>query len=177
VLAVGKKINYVLYKLRFIKDICSKERRLYLVKSLVIPHILYCDIIYHCCDSFTFRFLQVSYNNCLRYIYGLRKYDHVSPYSNNIFGCSLRVNFQLRMVLFLYNVLKNQSPLYLFNKIKFVESVRTRQIVLPRVRTNIYHNSVLYNCFVLWNKLPVQIRSLNSFMLFKKQSLEFLMSV
>jgi hypothetical protein len=35
------------------------------------------------------RKFEVAFNNCVRFAYDLRCYDHVSEYNKNILGCSL----------------------------------------------------------------------------------------
>jgi hypothetical protein len=55
--------------------------------SLFIPQFLFGDVLFRMVDSTGLHKLGVAFNNCVRFVYGLRRYDHVSEYSRNILGC------------------------------------------------------------------------------------------
>lgn len=172
------KINSILYGLKLHKRICSKELRIYLVKSLVLPHINYCEVIYSNCDAGTKHTLQVSFNNAIRYVHNLNRYDHVSSFAMSVLGHSRSLTHHLifRMVLFIYKLIKYREPKYLFDKIEFASSMRTGHIIIPRNFSNIYGNSVIVRCIYYWNQIPKSIRDINSLTKFKKQSLDFINS-
>jgi hypothetical protein len=51
----------------------SDEIKLWLVKVLVIPQFLFGDVLFRMADSTSLRKLQVAFNNCVRFVYGLRQ--------------------------------------------------------------------------------------------------------
>jgi hypothetical protein len=57
--------------------------RLELARSLVVPLFLYCDVIFFkvivgLCDR-----LRLAYNSCARYVFGIRRSEHISHYSGS----------------------------------------------------------------------------------------------
>jgi hypothetical protein len=60
------------------------ETRIRLVISLVLPIFDYCDVVY--CDANKEMEVRLSkmLNACVRYVYNLRKFDHVSEFYNKL---------------------------------------------------------------------------------------------
>lgn len=172
VVNVCNKINSVLYGLKLHRNICPKSVRILLSKSLVLPHVLYCEFLYLSCDSTSSNILQVTLNNIIRYVNGLRKYDHISAMFIEFFGCTMIQFFQYRALLLLYKIINKREPLYLYNKIK-IGSARTGTIILPVNRSNVYNNSSLFTTFTLWNRVPIEIRNVKPLSKFKSLIFEF----
>jgi hypothetical protein len=51
----------------------SSEFKLRLVKALVIPQFLFGTVLFQMADSIGLRKLEVAFNNCVRFVYGLRR--------------------------------------------------------------------------------------------------------
>jgi hypothetical protein len=49
-----------------------------LVASLIMPHINYSNVVFSTFDSASQRQLNVAFNSCLRYVYGIPRREHVS---------------------------------------------------------------------------------------------------
>jgi hypothetical protein len=93
----------------------SRDLKIYLVRSLILPIFLYSDVVYF--PSLTrseFRRLQLVFNACTRYVYGLQRFDHIFEFSREILGCNcsniwnfdwLRGDSALYRGIFLWNVL------------------------------------------------------------------------
>lgn len=173
VIRVCGKINSTLYGLKLHKNICPDNVRILLAKTLVIPHVLYSEFLYISCDSSSKEILQVTMNNIVRYIHGLRKHDHISDRFREFFGCSMIQYFYYRSLLLIYKIIKNRAPTYLYNKIK-IGLARNSKIILPVNRSTIYNNSPLFTIFSVWNKVPVEIRSVKTFESFKTQVFEYI---
>ena len=62
--------------------------RTMLVKSYLLPTLLYGCEIYANCDYYDKCKLNLLFNNITRYIYNLKKFDHVSAFSIKIFSMS-----------------------------------------------------------------------------------------
>lgn len=169
-----QKVNYSLYTLRFIKSICPVNLRIYLVKSLILPIFTYCDIIFNKCDSISRRLLETTFNNCTRYVHDIRKFDHISEYRNSILGCDLFQLYYHRTAMFIFRIINSETPIYLFEKLKFSRSLRTRNINLPAMSCNVYRNSGLINAIITWNSIPPEVRNITSISKFKKEIVSLL---
>jgi hypothetical protein len=58
-----------------------------LVQSLLIPHVLYCDVIYSRASVEVNRRLNVAINSCVRYIFGVLQIN--TPYQSNAQYCDV----------------------------------------------------------------------------------------
>lgn len=123
--------------------------RLKVVRSLLIPHFIYCDVLFsHLAYKPNVRMnglfakLYAAHNGCLRYIFGLGKFDHISHLQNKILHCSLKQYYQFRTCFFIFQLLKLKSPSYLFNKINLAASHRTSNCIIPSTSTSVYHDSL-----------------------------------
>jgi hypothetical protein len=81
------------------------------------------DVLFRMADSTGLLKLEVAFNNCVRFVYDLRRYDQVSEYSTNILGCSLSKYYEFRACCMLFKIIKTTYPFYL-NKNHFFDSSR-----------------------------------------------------
>ena len=65
------------YNLRKSLSIKTKTK---LVETYVLSHLNYCDMVTQAMTMALKTRIQRVQNSCIRYIFGLRKYDHISPY-------------------------------------------------------------------------------------------------
>lgn len=134
--------------------------KLMLVRSLLIPTITYGCEIFHCYNANTKRKLNVAFNNVTRYVYGLRRYDHVSTYAKNILGCTLDIYLDFCTLKFLHKIIISKQPKYLFEKINFSQSNRSISLIPPRVSYQVSERQFFVNAIRLWNSLPLRIKRL-----------------
>jgi hypothetical protein len=68
----------------------SRDLRIYLVRSLIIPIFLYTDVVYFSLlTGLEFRRLELAFNACTSYVFGLRRFDNISEFSRGILGYTL----------------------------------------------------------------------------------------
>lgn len=143
-----------------------------LVKSLLVPHIIYCDVIVGELNSSNFTVLERAFNSMVKFVYGLRKYDHISHVSKNIFGVGLREYLQSRRLIFMFNIIKTKRPSYLFEHLTFMQSRRHRlKLIIPNFEYNPYFKSFFVFDIIKWNELPDELRKLSSINIFKEKLL------
>jgi hypothetical protein len=86
---ICSRVYSTLHRLRLLKLLTPKSVRLKLCKALLLPHFFYCDIVFaglSCLDS---RRLQVAFNSCTRYVFGIRRFDHLSVHRDVLLGMPL----------------------------------------------------------------------------------------
>lgn len=149
------------------------ETRRKLVIALIIPIITYAEVVYSNLDSLSQHKLQVAFNDSVRYIYGLRRYDRISELSRNVLGCSLQQYLNARNCIFLHNIITRKTPEYLYSRLNFSRSHRTFNINIPTFR---YLNSsrlFFIHSIRLWNSLPIHIKRINSPFNFKNSIINY----
>lgn len=135
--------------------------RILLAKTYLIPSLLYGCELFGNCDSISKRKLNVMFNNIVRYVYGLRRFDHVSSVSNNLYGVTFENLLNIRILVFLHKIINTQTPKYIFEKIRFCQSPRNRNIVIPRHQCLVSEWQFYVHAARLWNNLP-QNQQMNS---------------
>jgi len=111
---VCSRVYGMLRKLSSVSEFMPLKRKL--IVSLVVPHFLYCDIIFSECSSKCKRRLEVCFNSCVRFIYGLRKYDTIGNKITCIFGCSLFDYYNVRLAHIVFKILLYGQPYYSMGK-------------------------------------------------------------
>lgn len=102
-----------------------------LAKTLVVPMLIYGCEIYCDGDAVSKRKLNVAFNNTVRYIYGLRRYDHISGYAESLYNMPFNKLLQYRALVLLFNVIQSHQPGYLYDRLRFSISNRTNVIINP----------------------------------------------
>ena len=74
--------------------------RLLLAKTYLLPTLMPGCAIYSNCDNSDKNKLNLLYNNIARYIYGLRKYDHISKFSMSIYSMTFDALLNLELWCF-----------------------------------------------------------------------------
>jgi hypothetical protein len=110
------RVNYILQNLWSASEYIPSKLKLRLVKALVVHQFLFGDVLFRMADSIlvyaNLRSLSIIVN-CVRFVYGLRRYDHVSEYIRNILGFSLSKYHEFRTCCLLFKTIKTTYPLHI----------------------------------------------------------------
>lgn len=165
---VGKAYG-VLRTLWTVQQVTPLNTRIVLAKTLVIPVLTYgCEIFYNC-DSASKAKLKLAFNSTIRYIYGLRKYDHVSHLSMNLLKMSFENFIKFRTLKLLFNVLITRQPPYLYENLRLPASSRSNCLILPRFSCLTSERQFFIAAIRLWNSLPTHLRELGSVQQFQSR--------
>lgn len=149
------------------------ETRLKLFKSLLLPHFLFGDSFLVNPSAGTMDRLRVALNSCVRFVYGLNRFAHVSHLQKNLLGCPFQTFYAHRSCLFLRKLMKSQNPPKLFQKLVLFRGRRSQNMVIPANRTLTYASSIFVRGIANWNSLPNSIQWEASEALFKDKCLNF----
>lgn len=124
--------------------------------------------------------LQLIQNNCVRFICGLNKYEHISQSINdlNLLNAYNRRTFLI--CSFIFDFLITGRPAYIKNVFNIVES-KTRNgsnsVTLAVTRVNFTRDEyILSHCASrLWNSLPLSLRLIKIKSKFSNELKEYLM--
>lgn len=173
----SKKIYGSLHSLKRLKNFLPQHARITLVTSLLLPFLDYADVCYSDATEEQLNRLERLLNLCIRYIYGLRKYDHVSQFRVQLKWLNIRSRRNAHIVFLLYNVLFNPySPNYLKERFTPLSSLgrperssQVHQLMIPPHKTSLYSDSFTVTATRLWNDLPPDIRQASSIGIFKSK--------
>lgn len=97
-------------------------------------------------------------NAIVRFVFNVRRRDHISGYVHRFLGCSFKNFVAYRNLALFYNVVKRAMPLPLRRSFIFSRSTRNPQIFIPRIYRSIYSRSFLVRIARSWNCLPYELR-------------------
>lgn len=156
--SVVSKVNFSLrslYTTSLYLPLFVRER---LAHALVLPAILYCLEVYSSASQGSMHRIQVAFNNMIRFVYGVGRRVHITPYVCRFLGCDFPSYVNYRLLLFLFKLLKCRSPIFLVNEFNFCHSTRTNQLVLPRV-DNFLSSTFFVRVARLYNSLPTDLKN------------------
>ena len=111
--------------------------------------------------------LNLAYNSIIRYVFGIRKHDRISSYSQRLFGLSFENILKSRVLILLHKIIYLKEPTYLFNRLNFARSNRGKKLIPIRHRSLISEWQFFYNAVRLWNLLPNRFQTNNNAIQFK----------
>jgi len=97
-------------------------------------------------------------------IFRIAKFDHITPALIDLHWLPISFRVQFKLLLLVYKALHNQSPSY----IKDLLSLK------PAANYTLRSSEKSHAAPVLWNSLPLTIRTSSSLAIFKKQLKTFL---
>lgn len=166
------KIYSCLRTLYASKMFISKEIKLKLFKSLILPHFLACDFILTDASAVAMNKLRIALNSCVRYVFNLDRLASVSHLQHHLIGCPFKNFARMRSCLFLHKLAKHQVPRYLYNKLQCARSSRLNKFIVPRFQSSKYGNSFFVRGVVFWNSLPNDLSHVISPITFKRNCIE-----
>lgn len=174
---VSRKVTGTLRALYRYKNFLPVSTKTLLVQALVLPLIDYADVCTTNINQDSLNRLERLLNNGIRFIFGLRKYDHISSFRRQLNWLPIRHRRSLRILSTLFSILFEPStPLYLKRKFTFdtprpgceLRSSRSLKLTIPFHRTGFVSNSFALQAIRLWNALPLHIRRAPNKLSFKR---------
>lgn len=174
---VSRKLYASLHSLRRLQYFLPVNTKVMLAQSLLLPLLDYGDVAYLDLSEELLSKLERLQNQCIRFIFGLRKYDHISEYRKKLNWLPIRFRRESHILSFLYNVLMNpSSPSYLRERFRFRDIMGERlragtnlSLVIPVHCTKTYSDSFTVHGARLWNRLPTDVRKAPSVASFKNK--------
>ena len=170
---ITKKVNRAMYPLRSIRSCTTQLLRQRLVEALVLPHLDYCaTVLLDATNEQKIR-LQGLQNSCIRYIFGLRRDVHISPYRKRLNWMRTDTRRMYTTSVLLYKTLNFRAPSYLLELFEKRQSNRparkgTGDLKILRVYTEFGSRSLRSQGVHIWNSLPAHVKYLPSLYRFKK---------
>jgi len=114
---VNKSLQKAYFHLKLLyqhRHILNRNLKILLCDSLVLSHLNYCDVVYGPCITLEVsNRIQKLQNSCIRLIYGIRKYEHISHAFQLSKWLSMSARRHLHMICLYHKILLTKSRLYL----------------------------------------------------------------
>ena len=167
---VNKIISSAFFKLRQVyryKKFLSHKSMVNICESYVLCHFNYCDSVYFNITEILKHKIQKVQNTCVRFIFGLRKYDHISTCLKKLDTLNMENRRILHGLTLMWKIKNKVAPSYLVERITLHENVhryntRNRHnIVLDRSNTTLRQKSFFPFFSKLYNEVTSDTKYLN----------------
>lgn len=137
-----------------------------------MTHLNYCLINYYPCLDYLSKYrLQKIQNNCIRFIFKLRKFDHVSHKIAELKWLKIEKMFNYHLAVFAFKLFFTSQPSYLRIKFRFRRSMHdanlrfTNHLSMPLFHSEMFKRSLTYQVIKIFNScnLFVTCISVNNF--------------
>lgn len=124
---VSRKLYASARALQRLRNFLPIATKIALAKTLLLPILDYADVCYLDLTEAQLDKLERLQNFCIRFIYGLRKYDHISEFRQKLQWLSIRLRRNFHTLALLYNILFNPTtPFYLKERFNYLHDTHTR---------------------------------------------------
>lgn len=174
--AISSKFFASYHSISRLKHFLPTKTKISLVNTLLLPIIDYADVCFVDLNSDLLNKLDRLLNICIRFIFCLRKYDHVSAYRAKLRWLPIRERRNVRILGLLYSILNDKNvPKYLQVGFQYLSDTHERHLrsddnlilSIPHHSSSFLQNSFSVKAVKLWNELPVEIRQASSKATFK----------
>lgn len=153
-----------------------------LCETLVLSHFSFCSQVYGpSITADTVRRVQRVQNSCLRLVYGVRKFDHISHKLKESNWLSMQNRRTLQAACLYHKIITERRPPYLMQKISFrtdIHNLNLRYkgaITPPLHRTSLFESGFSYQISKVYNHIPLDIKN-SSVKVFKSKFRQFLLN-
>jgi hypothetical protein len=164
-----------LHSLKRLRVFLPTNIRKLLIHSLIFPYFDYCDtILTDITDEMALK-LERALNACVRFIFDLRKDDHVSHHFEALSWLRAKDRRNFHLVRLVHRLIHEKNPPYLSDKFIFMDNPNTRSELMLRIpvhRTSIFNNSLTVAGCRAWNSLPIEVRRLTGAGAFRRAVLD-----
>lgn len=176
--SIIKKVNFSLNKIKHCRNSIPKSTKTNIIKCIINPIFDYASIIYHGYNihgtNENSKRLQKVQNNCIRFICKISRFDHVTPYLNELKILNASNSRVFLICCILHKFLIYNPPIYL-NDIFIKNNNNTRNGTnLLSLKVNQIRKTgdqfLLSHCATsLWNNLPHKLREIKIHNIFRNK--------
>ena len=188
VASICKRVYSLSYHLNFFFIIPSELKltnfnlRKHLIQSLLFPIVDYCPLIWCDISNELNGKIQVAINAGIRYVFGIRKSDHITPYRSSLCWLTTDKRGEYFIVSLLYRLFTTKKPSYLQNRYITNNTSRTVKsnrplLKIPPLKSEFLENSFYVKSSYLWNSSPPDVRNGDSITIFKKRAYAYFISL
>lgn len=178
---ISRKVWCTLHKLKYHKNALSFQLKVKLISTLVFPYLDYCCLVYHDLTGELNTKLQRLINSCIRFIFNLRRSEHITPYRHRLNWLSVSNRRLYFLGIQTYRILNIFSPSYIEELFTVPDESLRRSprfpastFHIPNHSTSTYHCSFRLSAIYFWHTLPLEIRTASSLSIFKGKLFSYL---
>ena len=170
--------NYHLRNLWTVRKSLPHDTRVLLVTNLIISNIDYCNTLLISSPNYIMLALQRILNKAARFIFDIKRRDHVSPYLFRLHMLPVKFRIKFKVCLIAFKVVQGMAPAYLMEKVEMFQPSHMTCLRLGQGRDFLMfkddlqpHKDATWISEMVseWNKIPLNIRCSTELDVFKKE--------
>ena len=155
-----------LCQLNRVKHLFDRSTLITIISALVFSKLLYCTSVWAGATKKNIESLQKVQNFAARIVTGTRKFEHITPYLNDLRWLPVAMQLEIRDTIMTYKSLNGLTTSEIYEG-----NTRNKdKLHVPHYRTTTAQRSFKYRGTSLWNSLPKEIRDISSLDSFKNKS-------
>ncbi|MCU7801208.1 MAG: reverse transcriptase family protein, partial [gamma proteobacterium symbiont of Lucinoma myriamae] len=166
---VSKKVSSHLWLLSQIKNYLPLKHRVLFYNAYIKPHLEYCSIIWGNSSGSNINRLNKLQRRACKIILG-NSYTNLVEARNHLNILSFEESLFLQKAKTMYKIANNIAPQYLIDLFQLrsnnmnnttlnLRSMSNRNFMIPKPRTDLYKRSLAYSGAIVWNSIPLEIKS------------------
>ncbi|HBK72410.1 MAG TPA: hypothetical protein DDZ39_12280 [Flavobacteriaceae bacterium] len=176
-----KICNYHYKMIRSIRKYLNKETTIMLVHSTIMSRLdFHNSLVYNLPNCHLTR-LQSVQNKAIRLIYKLRKRESISIYQQNLYWLPVKAKLEYKILLITHKCLTSTKPEYIYDLIepddkKYITLRNDNDLKLKRKFSKNNKSDQIFEIYspILYNQLPMNIKTIDNINIFKKHVKKFL---
>lgn len=155
---ICEKISQKLSVLSRLRHELHQGQTLYLYKTIIQPHFMYCPSIIYFSRENEIKKLQILQNKCMSQILKADRFTSSDVTLNSLNLMKVNQLIIFRTLIFIFNIIHGLAPQYLSNRIHYNQNT----ILLTNATKSCSQNALFYKGIKLFNSLPESIKSEDS---------------
>ena len=151
-----------------LKAYMSKDDLESYVHSIISSKLDYCNVVLYGVNKSVVNKLQKLQNAAARLIFKLPKYCSVTDKIRQLHWLRVEERIVYKIILFVYKFFTSNGPAFLDNILEIAD-LESRLLTRKNLNSKYGRRSFRYVAPHFWNRLPFELRTLNSDELFKKK--------
>ncbi|KAK0169327.1 hypothetical protein PV328_012197 [Microctonus aethiopoides] len=173
---ISSRVHTTLYRIKLHNNSLSVPLKTKLVTSLIFPILDYCCVVYNDVTVQLNLKLQRLMNSAIRFIYNIRRDEHITPFRLKLRWLTVRDRRKYFMAILVYKILFGVTPDYIkeifeLRRVDLRQSernIKPQTFQIPNHRTSLYSKSFHIAAINLWHSLPTEITSIPALPMFKR---------
>jgi len=175
---VSRSCFYQLRRLKSIRRHLGPDVTKCLVCSFILSRLDYCNSLFACLPASTLAPLQRVQNAAARLVLNLKSSDHITTALIELHWLPVKYRISYKICTLVHKSLHNQTPEYLSELFTHISDFPTRSTLrsashgnldVSRTRLQFGERAFAVVGARLWNSLPLQLRAIEDFILFKSK--------
>jgi hypothetical protein len=162
---IRKKVASNLWLLSKIKTFTSRNHQIIFYKAYIQPHLDFCNVIWGGTGKTNLDKLFLLQKRAFKIILG-PEYTSFPEALEKINALSIHQRILIQKAKFMYKVHQNLLPTYILEMFEYrkpsntaLRSISNTDFQIPRPRIELFKETMSYSGPMIWNKIPIEIRS------------------